>query len=200
MAGDDVQRHPVRARGDRRRAQLVAAGVDLLAERGWAAMTARGVAERAGTHPGLIHYHFGGFPQLKRAVATVVIEDAVGPVVDGLARSDRWQDGLADVVAAGAEHRRSPAGRIAAELMTAALQDADVRAELAPALRDARERVAAVLRAGRVPDGQAEGQAAVALATLDGLLLHGLVDDELDLGAAAGAVRRLRTTGGAPAG
>ncbi|MFC8191653.1 TetR family transcriptional regulator [Cellulomonas sp. NPDC057328] len=192
MGDDDGQRHPGRDRGDRRRAQLVAAGVEVLAERGWAAMTARAVAERAGTHAGLIHYHFGGFAQLKRAVAAALVEDAVGPLVDTLARSDRWPDGLADAVTAGAGHRGSPGGRVAAELITASLQDADVRGELAPALRDARDRVAAVL-AGQLPGPQARGLATVVVAALDGLLLHSLIDDDLDLAAAAAAVRGLRT-------
>ena len=45
------------------------AGVALLCEQGWSFVTTHGVAERAGTNAGLIHYHFGGLPRLHEAIA-----------------------------------------------------------------------------------------------------------------------------------
>jgi AcrR family transcriptional regulator len=211
VSDEGGSRPPGQARGDRRRAQLVEAGVQIMAERGWARMTARVVADRAGAQLGLIHYHFGGFPQLKRAVAAAVIDGAFRPVVDTMARSDEWQDGLAAAITAEAEHRSSAAGRLAAELVIASLQDLDVRDELAEALRAARARVAAILRDRQVPGDHAEGLATVTAAMLDGLLLHSLIDESLDLAAAAAAAHRLRagpastdpprpTAGGSPPG
>ncbi|MEO3885479.1 TetR/AcrR family transcriptional regulator [Nonomuraea sp. B5E05] len=54
-------------RGDRRREQLVAAGIAVLRDDGWQGVTTRAVAQRAGTNPGLIHYHFGGLAGLRSA-------------------------------------------------------------------------------------------------------------------------------------
>ena len=165
--------------------------MEILAERGWTRMTARAVADRAGAQLGLIHYHFGGFPQLKRAVTAAVVEEAFGPVIDTVARSDPWQDGLADAITAAAGQRHSAAGRLAAELIVASLQDADVREQLADALRVARAQVAAILRDRQVPGDHADGLATVTAAMLDGLLLHSLIDAGLDLDAAAAAARNL---------
>lgn len=64
------QRPPTqRARGgaadpEETRALLLDAALRSLADRGYAATTARGIATAAGTNPGLINYHFGGMRQL----------------------------------------------------------------------------------------------------------------------------------------
>jgi AcrR family transcriptional regulator len=50
---------PISARGQRRWEQLVEAGVAVLADGGWPAVTTRAVAGRAGANVALIHYHFG---------------------------------------------------------------------------------------------------------------------------------------------
>jgi len=40
------------------------AAAELIAERGWGAVTTRMVAERAGLRPGLVHYHFDSVTDL----------------------------------------------------------------------------------------------------------------------------------------
>lgn len=190
-SAETVRPHPGRARGDRRRAELVGAGVQLLAERGWAGMTARAVADRAGAQLGLIHYHFGGFPQLKLAVAETVITDAFEPVLRTVADAPTWQDGLAQAITAGAESVDGPSARLSAELIAASLQDDSVRERLAAALHDARERMADILVSQGAAPEHAPGLAAAAVALLDGLLLHRLIDRRLHWAAAAQAVTRL---------
>ena len=70
---------PNSARGDRRREQLVETGIALLDEQGWPGVTTRAVAERAGTNPGLIHYHFGGLPGLHAAIFRRATDLVVNP-------------------------------------------------------------------------------------------------------------------------
>lgn len=67
------------------------AGLALLGEYGWPGVTARAVAERAGTNPGLIHYHFGGLPGLHAAIFRRGTDLLVNPLVDELmsARDER---------------------------------------------------------------------------------------------------------------
>jgi AcrR family transcriptional regulator len=154
-------------------------------------MTARAVADRAGAQLGLIHYHFGGFPQLKLAVADTVIVDAFRPVLQTVADARTWQDGLAEAIAAGAGSLDGPRGRLSAELIAASLQEDSVRERLAAALHDAREQMADLLvRQGAAPE-HAPGLATTAVALLDGLLLHCLIDQRLPWAAAAQAASRL---------
>jgi TetR/AcrR family transcriptional regulator, transcriptional repressor of bet genes len=47
-----------------RRAELIAATLESLAESGAGAVSVRDVARRAGVSPGLLRHHFGGFPNL----------------------------------------------------------------------------------------------------------------------------------------
>jgi len=191
-SSDGVARpHPGRVRGERRRAQLVDAGIEVLAERGWASTTARAVADRAGAQLGLIHYHFGGFPQLKRAITAAVIDEAFQPVLRRVAESERWQDGLAHAVEAGTEDVDGMSGRLTAELVVASLQDEEVREQLREALAAARRQMTGTFRARGVAADDAEGLAVVGAALLDGLLLHRLIDRDLPLTAAAEVLRTL---------
>lgn len=57
-----------RARGEDTRAGILDAARDALAAQGYAATTTRGIADRAGVRPSLVHYHFGGKQQLLTAV------------------------------------------------------------------------------------------------------------------------------------
>ena len=177
------------ARGARRREQLVRAGVDLLGERGWAGVTARAVAERAGTHQGLVHYHFGGLPALKRAVADAAVREAFEPAVAVLTAAGSWPVGVAAVVRATAGQWEPRTARITAELVAASLQDPEVGELLRDTLAAVRARLVPWLAASG--EAEPEGLATVLVAALDGLVLHRLLDPALDLGAAAAAADAL---------
>ena len=177
------------ARGARRREQLVRAGVDLLGERGWAGVTARAVAERAGTHQGLVHYHFGGLPALKRAVADAAVREAFEPAVALLTAAGSWPAGVAAVVRATAGQWEPRTARTTAELVVASLQDPEVGELLRDTLAAVRARLVPWLAASG--EAEPEGLATVLVAALDGLVLHRLLDPALDLGAAAAAADAL---------
>lgn len=56
------------ARGRETRAHLLAAAIDVLGEDGYAAMSMRSIADRAGVPLSLLHYHFGSKQRLLAAV------------------------------------------------------------------------------------------------------------------------------------
>jgi AcrR family transcriptional regulator len=163
--------------------------VELLGEVGWSGLTSRAVAERAGAPQGLVHYHFGGFPPLKRAVAASVMAEAVEPVLEVLTAASSWADGVAAVVQAGQDMSPRQA-RVTAELMSAALDDADVAALMRGVQAELRSRLTAWLTGLGAPE--AEGLAVLTSALLDGMVLHRLIDADLPLDAAVRALREGR--------
>jgi AcrR family transcriptional regulator len=185
---------PNSARGDRRREQLVAAGVAVLGESGWPGVTTRAVAERAGTHAGLIHYHFGGLAGLHAAIFRQATALIVDPLVAELLDAPDERAALASMrrmlsQAPGGER----AARLPAELIMGAMRDPALGAVLLDELRRARARIADRLRALR-PGWSPErltGVATLVTASIDGLMLHRMIDDELPAGAALSAVEAL---------
>ncbi|SNS28655.1 transcriptional regulator, TetR family [Geodermatophilus saharensis] len=177
------------ARGARRRDQLVRAGLELLAERGWSGLTARAVAERAGTHQGLVHYHFGGLPSLKRAVAETAVLEVFEPAVAALTAETSWPAGVAAVLRTTAQPEEPRAARITAELVVASLQDPEVGELVRSALADARARLVPWLSA--TGEAEPQGLATLLLAALDGLVLHRLLDPALALDDVAAAAEAL---------
>jgi AcrR family transcriptional regulator len=75
------------ARGRKTRAQLLTAATDVLGERGYAGMSMRAVAERAGVRLSLVQYHFGS----KRGLLNAVL----GHMTGGLLERQRqmWEGG-----------------------------------------------------------------------------------------------------------
>ncbi|TDC93899.1 TetR family transcriptional regulator [Actinomadura sp. 7K507] len=157
-------------------------GLDLLAEGGWAAITARAVADRARTRPGLLHHYFNGLPGLHVAVAQRASEMIVEPVVDALVAAP---DTPAAVRAVRELVPDMVAGerklRLAAELLVRALRDPRMGAERRDWSRALRGRIAARLEE-LCPDWPAErreGTAMLFTALLDGLLLQLILDPDL---------------------
>jgi AcrR family transcriptional regulator len=169
-------------RGRRRRDELLAAAVALFADGGWESITTRAVAARAAANPALVHHHFGSVTALRRAAVTTLLattfEPAAEAVLEAVGRDDAGavQAVLDAVVAAPA------ADRTTAELLHAAGHDDTVRAQLRASLRAVRGRVAA-----RLPpdDPRTAALEVVVPALVDGLLLHRLVDPDLDTAPAA---------------
>lgn len=186
------------SRGERRRSQLVEAGVDLLAEQGWSAITTRAVAERAGANLGLIHYHFGGLPALRLAIADRAVEVVIGPVLGELmaATDERAAlDALRRLLQATAGDSR--AMRLAMELLTEGFRDPAFAERSRDQLRQARVEIAVrlgQLRADWSPERKT-GAAILITALLDGLMLHRLVDPGLDTEPALAALEDLLGVG-----
>jgi TetR/AcrR family transcriptional regulator, fatty acid metabolism regulator protein len=61
-----------------RRAQIVAAAIDTIAELGYGQASLARIAERAGTSKGVILYHFGGKDELIRELVAEVVAGGVG--------------------------------------------------------------------------------------------------------------------------
>lgn len=177
------------SRGARRREQLVDAGLELLADKGWRGLTARAIAERAGTHQGLVHYHFGGLPPLKRTIAAVAARRAFEPALAVLTTADSWPAGVAAVVRAAAEHSDPGSARISAELIAASLQDPEVGELMRRTLADTRARLVPWLAGTGA--ARPEGLATLLVAALDGLVLHRLIDPTLMIGQVADAADTL---------
>jgi TetR/AcrR family transcriptional regulator, regulator of cefoperazone and chloramphenicol sensitivity len=73
-----------RKRGDDTRTKIIDETVRCISEEGFAAATAKHVAERAGVTWGVIQYHFGDRSGLLRAV----VDDGVARLVDSLSSAD----------------------------------------------------------------------------------------------------------------
>ena len=181
-------------RGRARRDQLVRIGLDLLAEGGWASITARAVADRARIRPGLLHHYFNGLPGLHVAIAQRATEMIVEPVVDALLAAPDTAAAvraLRDLVPEPADGERNL--RLAAELLVRALRDPRMGAERRDWSRSLRGRIAARL-AELYPDWPAErreGTATLVTAVLDGLLLQLILDPDLPTDAALDATAAL---------
>ncbi len=200
-------------RGERTREALVAAGVELLVERGWAALTVRAVAERAHTQPSSIGYHFDNVWRFRHAVVDAALDELFSAALDDLWRQPSWQQGLVAVVrsmqddvseahgpgdGAGDEaddlvgYAQADVARqaVAAQLVAAAHADVLVRDQLRLALQDVRTQLVPWLEHTGVPREHAWGAAVLLVAVLDGLLLHHLVDPRLSLEAVVAALQQ----------
>ncbi|MGJ7442579.1 TetR family transcriptional regulator [Aquipuribacter sp. MA13-6] len=196
-------------RGERTREALVAAGVDLLVERGWAALTVRAVAARAQAQPSSIGYHFDSIWRLRHAVVDAALEELFSSVLDDLWRQPTWQQGLVAVVRTLQEEETGPYGPddgpsaddlvgyaqvdvhrqvVIAQLVAAAHGDVLVRDQLRLALNDVRAQLVPWLETTGVPAEHAWGTAVLLVAVVDGLLLHHLVDRDLALDAVVASV------------
>ncbi len=167
------------------------AGVALLAREGWPGVSTRAVAERAGTNPGLIHYHFGGLAGLHAEVFRQATDLVVGPMVaellaapDERAALERMRNLLGE---APADERGA---RLAAELIVGAVRDPGLGAVLRDELRRARAQIADRLRPLHPdwPPARLTGAATLITAAIDGLLLHYMIDGDLPVADALAAV------------
>lgn len=173
---------PASDRGSRRREQLIQAGVTLLADGGWPAVTTRGLAEQAGANVGLIHYHFGGLPGLHAAIAQKAGEEVIGPILDALLGVQDMHaalNTLRDLIPATTDQSRS--SRLAVELIAGALRNPVLGNVLRNALREARAKISDRLAALHPswPESKRAAAAILIPALLDGLMLHRVLDSAL---------------------
>jgi AcrR family transcriptional regulator len=158
--------------------------MEILAEQGWAAITSRTVARRAGAAPGLINYHFGDLSALKREIASAAVTDTFPSALAVLTAGDDWSAGLAKSVRS-CDTMTARQLHAVAELVVAATHDEQVATVVRSALAEARGRLVPHLAATGAT--QPEGLATLVLASLDGLVLHRIIDPELPLADVAAA-------------
>lgn len=181
---------PAKARGREVRQRLLAAAVDLIAERGWAAVSTRVLAERAGVTPSVVHYHF---PSLQ----ALLNEAAVGVMRQVLAEVDAFLDAVGtpadaiDAMLASVDQYTGadPMSLLSIEAYLAASRDEQLREQIGGVVQDFRQRLGRWLGERGVP--APDQTAAVLVAAIDGTLLHRGLGASPDAGSVAAVLRRL---------
>lgn len=162
-------------RGHEVRRRLLGAATELIAERGWAAVSTRGVAERAGVGAGVVHYHFASVQALLTEAAVGLMREVAGSVGPLLAAANTPAEAVKLLVSSLDEHTGSDVLFI--ETYLAAARDPRLREAIAEVIAEFRDQVAAWLGERGVP--APEATAAVLAATIDGLALQRALDPGL---------------------
>ena len=178
------------------REKLMTAAAELIAELGWGRVTTRAVAERAGLPHGAVSYHFRGKQELLIEAAMFTFARAVP--ADEFAALAGVEDfiGLVSAEVADRDAIDPVLSRLMFEAMREAERDAVLRERMRAMLAQYRELMIATVRAGQERGTIVDGVPADAIATLlgaigDGLLLHVLLDPDLDVHPALDALRAL---------
>jgi len=182
-------------RGQEVRQRLLDAAVELIVERGWAAVSTRAVAERAGLTAGLVHYHFGSVQALlSRAAIGAMRRTAadLGPVLAGVDDAAGLAEAL--VASSDAYSGTDPVSVLFVETYLAATRDPELRAGVAEVITDFRRELAT--RLGELGVAEPEDTATVLGAAMDGLVLQRALDPTLPAGAVRPVIRRLLVTTG----
>lgn len=172
------------------------AAAELIAELGWGRVTTRAVAGRAGLPHGAVSYHFRGKQELLIDATMFAFEQAIPP--EDFAARDSVR-GLIDLIEAEVADRDAidpVTSRLMFEAMREAERDPALRARMGAMLTQYRElmvrAVAADQERGLVSASVTPDAIATVLAAVgDGLLLHALLDPDLDIRAGLDALRTL---------
>lgn len=184
-------------RGESTRRQLLQATATVIARHGWGAVTTRRVAEQAGVNAGLVHYHFTSVDDLRRQATLAALEHVLAPVIARLETASDLSETL-EVLLRDLDSIDPEVPEVALlyEAFLAAVREDAIRAELGGALRGFRRHVADLLRNAGAEDP--DDLAALVAAAIDGILLHTLVDPDLDPTRIVGPLGRLLPPGSRP--
>lgn len=150
------------------RANILEIAEDLFAEKGYAATSVRGIADRAGVNPAMIHYYFGN----KESLLKAVLEMALAPLasaIEAMQQAEQVSPGqmvghLMDTIAS---HPRLPYLIIREVMLPGGVMQAHFAENLAPRLGGALpgllERES---RSGRISSRPAPGIGALTLMSL----------------------------------
>jgi AcrR family transcriptional regulator len=158
-------------RGREVRQRLLKAAAELIAERGWAAVSTRMLAERAGVASGVVHYHFASVQALLSEAALTVIRgllEQMGPSLEG-ARTPDEALGMMVGFLQGYDGR-DPTSLLFAETYLAAGRDEELRRSVGEIVTEFRRQFAGWLAEHKV--ASPEATAAVLAAAIDGVMLH----------------------------
>lgn len=158
-------------RGREVRQRLLQAAVELIAERGWTAVTTRVLAERAGVAPGVVHYHFSSMQALL-VEAAVGAARALGAQMGQMLAGARSADEVLSVLFGMLDTYTGtdPMSVLFVEAYLAATRDERLRQALGEVIGEVRQQLADCLAADGVADPDAT--AAMLAAVIDGVLLH----------------------------
>lgn len=181
---------PSAARGREVRQRLLAAAVELIPERGWAAVSTRVLAERAGVTPSVVHYHFSSVQALLNEAVVGLMRQVLAEmdtVFDTASTPARGVDAL--VAAVGQYTGADRTSLLFVEAYLAATRDEALREQIGGVVEEFKGRLGRWLDERGVP---APGEtAAVLMASVDGLLLHRGVGAGAEAGSVAAVLRRL---------
>ena len=173
------------------------AAVALIGEAGWGQVTTRAIAARAGVPHGAVGYHFNGKAELLREAAISATTRALAEPI-ALARQAGSVRELVEGTFAwySGGGMSDPSVALLLEVTREAVRDDALRESFAAVLRDYRSALADLVRADQergavTPEASTLGTATLVAALLDGLLLHLVLDPDLDIQATAAAVRTL---------
>ncbi|NUT94919.1 MAG: TetR/AcrR family transcriptional regulator [Saccharothrix sp.] len=156
------------------RDRLLAAAAELIAEKGWGAVSTRVLADRAGVGSGVVHYHFD-------STQAVLVQASVGALRTALAGLPELLESAADPAAALdallAALDEAGGQQLFVETFLAATRNDELRAAVAGVLAEFRATLAAWLAERGVPTPSET--AAVLAAAVDGVLLHRALDPGL---------------------
>ncbi|MBY8848793.1 TetR/AcrR family transcriptional regulator [Saccharothrix longispora] len=167
--------------------RLLHAARQLIAEKGWGAVSTRVLAERAGVGPGVVHYHFDSLHALLVRASVQALRAAVDGLTQVLDEVDDPQEALAALLAALDEHDEPQ--ELFTETLLAATRDDALRRAVADVLADFRRTLAGWLAAHDVPTPEAT--AAVLAAAVDGVLLHRTLTPDLTRGTVVPVLARV---------
>jgi len=167
------------------RERLLHAATELIAEKGWGAVSTRVLAERAGVGSGVVHYHFDSLP-------AVLVEASVGALRTALA-------GLPGVLETATTPRQMLTALLSAldghsgqelfvETILAATRDDVLREAVREVLVEFRAELATRLARHGVP--APADTAAVLAAAVDGVLLHRALSPDLSVDAVVSVLGR----------
>ena len=156
------------------RERLLHAATELIAEKGWGAVSTRMLADRAGVGSGVVHYHFDSTQAVLVQAAVGALRSAVAGLAAVLDRADTPSDALALLLGALDGHGGQ---ELFTETFLAATRNDELRQAVGEVLVEFRGTLAAWLASRDVPT-PAE-TAAVLAAAVDGVLLHRALSPDL---------------------
>lgn len=181
-------------RGREVRQRLLQAAAELIAERGWTAVSTRMLAERAGVAPGLVHYHFSSMQAVlveAAVAATRSLAAQIGPVLAAAGSAEEVLTMLFGML--DAYTGTDPMSVLFVEAYLAATRDEQLRQALGAVIGEFRQQLGDFLDAHGVPDPQTT--ALVLAAAIDGVLMHRTLLPGPDGAEVAAVLRRFVTTG-----
>lgn len=172
------------------RLRLLAAATELIAERGWSAVSTRVLAQRAGVGAGLVHYHFASLQALLIEAVVGLMREVAGSIRPLLERADTPAGAVRLLMASLDEYTgRDSASMVFIETYLAATRDPALRVAVAEVVADFRGQFVSWLRGHGVDSP--EDTATVLAAAVDGVLLHRALDPAVTTSAVTPVLERL---------
>jgi len=171
----------------RTRAKLIAATRDLVVKGGWSSASSRSIAEKAGVNQALINFHFEGKAGLFRATldhCVIEIKNEFGFWMAGSTVSAYIEKCVESIPRV----RRNKNFKFLFAAMLEGAHDAKIKRAVIDQMIAFREGLAVLLTGQGLPEDDIARYAPMMSATMDGLMIHFMLDPSTDT---EGALRAL---------